>query len=221
MIESGVSRLSQEVASTPGLRIRQGTVVSWSSYSITVTIGGSTEQVTGVKYLGSYAPRVGAHVWLITDGADVFAIGHLAPRGVPALEVSNTALQTTTTGTELTLTFDTEVGTDPWGMRAGAQPTRLVAPISGWYTATGNFDMVGNATGFRWARVRKNGTTVMASSRVLTTGAGQPTDLNVTTGAISLAANDYLTLTAQQNSGGNLDVNPGAIFRMHYIGPAE
>lgn len=221
MIEPGLERLAAVVAESPGLRLRQGKVEAWSNYGITVTIGGSTEQVTGVKYLGSYAPRVGAHVWLVTDGSDIFAIGHLAPRGAPAIEVSNSAAQATATGTELTLTFDTETGTDPWGMRAPAQPTRLVAPISGWYTATGNFDFVGNATGIRVARIRRNGTTVQASLRSVSVGAGAPTDMNVTTGAILLAASDFLTLTAEQNSGGALNVNANASFRMHYIGPAE
>lgn len=221
MIDPGIERLAAEVATTPGLRLRQGRVEAWSNYGITVTIGGSTEQVTGVRYLGSYAPRVGAHVWLITDGSDIFAIGHLAPRGVPAIQVSNSGAQATANSTELTLTFDTEVGTDPWGMRAPAQPTRLVAPIAGWYTATGNFDFAGNATGFRFARIRLNGGAVKASLRLLTVGAGSPTDLSITTGAVSLAAGDFLTLTAEQNSGGALNVNANAFFRMHYIGPAE
>lgn len=221
MIEPGLERLASQVASTPGLRLRQGEVVGWSNYGITVTIGGSTEQVTGVKYLGSYAPRVGAHVWLITDGSDIFAIGHLAPRGVPAIEVSNSAAQATTSGNELTLTFDTETGTDPWGMRAGGQPSRLVAPISGWYMANGWLDYAGNATGFRFTRIRKNGAAVQGADRRASAAAGSPTNVTITAGPILLAANDYLTLTALQDSGGGLDINAGATFRMHYIGPAE
>ena len=212
-----IDRLAGQVSDRPELRIRQGTVVSVSSYGVTITIGGSTEQVAGVKYLGSYAPRVGAHVWLVTDGADMFAIGHLAPRGVPALRVTGAATAVVT-ATETALAFNAEVGTDPWGMWVVGTATRITVPLDGWYTFTAYASFAANATGIRGAKIRQGGTTALAMDRVPAAGAGT-TDLTVVTGPVSLSATNFVELTVEQTSGGNLNVTP--IMGVHYIGPAE
>lgn len=72
-------RLAAEFAPPEGrVRIRFGKVVSVQTASITVTVGGSTDTVAGVRYLASMTPVVDAVVILLTDGADLFALGHLA-----------------------------------------------------------------------------------------------------------------------------------------------
>lgn len=212
-----IDRLAGQVSDRPELRIRQGAVVSVSSYGLTVTIGGSTEQVAGVKYLGSYAPRVGAHVWLVTDGADMFAIGHLAPRGVPALRVTGAATAVVT-ATETALAFNAEVGTDPWSMWVVGSATRLTVPLDGWYTFTAYASFAANATGIRGAKIRQGGSTTLAVDRVSAASAGT-TELTVSTGPVSLSATNYVELTVEQTSGGNLNVTP--VMGVHYVGPAE
>jgi hypothetical protein len=67
-------------------------------------------------------------------------------------------------------------------------------------------------------KVRSQGTTAQAMHRVSTSSAGT-TDLTVVTGPVSLAAGNYVELTVEQTSGGNLDVTP--VFRVQYVGPAE
>lgn len=212
-----IGRLAGQVASVPGLRIRQGTVVSVVSYSLTITVAGSTEQVSGVKYLGSYAPRVGAHVWLVTDGADMFAFGHLAPRGLPALRVSGAATSVVT-ATETALALSTEVGTDPWNMWVVGTASRITVPYAGWYSVTGWASFAANATGVRGARLRQDGTTSLAWMRCPAAGAGA-TELSVSSGPVSLAASAYVELVVEQTSGGGLNVTP--VVGVHYIGPAE
>lgn len=212
-----IQALAGQVATPTGLRIRQGEVIAVSSYGLTVTIAGSTTQVTGVKYLGSYAPRVGAQVWLLSDGSDIFAVGHLAPRGVPALRVTGAATSVAT-ATETALAFNAEVGTDPWGMWVVGSATRITVPIDGWYTFTAYASFAANATGIRGAKIRQGGSTTLAMDRVPAAGAGT-TDLTVSTGPVSLSATNYVELTVEQTSGGGLNVTP--VMGVHYIGPAE
>ena len=182
-----IQMLAGQVAETQALRVRQGEVVSVSSYGLTLKIAGSTSQVTGVKYLGSYAPRVGAQVWLISDGSDIFAIGHLAPRGVPAIQVGRSAVQSIPNTTETACSFTTEVGTDPWVLWAASpNPTRITLPLDGWYTFTGWVSFAANTTGIRGVKVRSQGTTALANQRVSTASAGT-TELNVTTGPVKHA----------------------------------
>lgn len=212
-----VQWLAAHMNSSPGVRFRQGEVVSVSSYGLTLKVAGSTQQITGVKYLGSYAPRPGAHVWLVTDGSDMFAIGHIAPRGVPALRVTGAATSLAN-ATEAALAFNAETGTDPWVMWVVGSATRITVPLDGWYVFTAWASFAANATGIRGVRVRQGGSTTLAWSRVPATGAGT-TEVNVATGPVSLSATNYVELVAEQTSGGALNVTP--VMGVQYVGPAE
>lgn len=213
-----IGRLSGQIADHPHIRLRQGEVVAVSSYGVTVTIGGSTDQVSGVKYLGSYAPRVGAHVWLVTDGSDLFAIGHLAPRGVPVLRVTGAATSVAT-ATETALPLSTAVGTDPWDMWEGVtNPSRITVPLDGWYTFTAAASFAANGTGVRGVKVRQAGTTAVGWQRVPTVGSGT-CEVSVTTAPVSLTAGAYVECVVEQTSGGNLNVTP--TVGVQYLGPAE
>lgn len=212
-----VQWLADHMNASPGVRFRQGEVVSVSSYGLTLKVAGSTQQITGVKYLGSYAPRAGAHVWLVTDGSDMFAIGHIAPRGVPALRVTGAATSLAN-ATETALAFNAETGTDPWAMWVVGSATRITVPLDGWYVFTAWASFAANATGVRGIRVRQGGSTTLAWSRVPATGAGT-TEVNVVTGPVSLSATNYVELVAEQTSGGALNVTP--VMGVQYVGPAE
>ena len=212
-----IQALAGQVATPSGLRVRQGEVVAVSSYGLTITIAGSTSQVTGVKYLGSYAPQVGAQVWLLSDGSDIFAIGHLAPRGVPALRVTGSAVSVTN-ATETALAFTAEVGTDPWGMGESGNATRVTVPLDGWYTFTAWGSFAANATGIRGVKIRQGGSTSLAVTRVSAASAGS-TELTVVTGPVSLSATNYVELTVEQTSGGALNVTP--VMGVQYIGPVQ
>lgn len=67
----------------------------------------------------------------------------------------------------------------------------------------------GNATGNRFAFIRKNGASYTmggpADTRTAATGgASWPTDQNIVSGVLSVVAGDYFELVAQQNSGSSL-----------------
>lgn len=206
------------------LRVRQGTVAAVNSdYTINVTIAGDTNVLPKVKYLGHYAPRTNTQVWILTDGTDMIALGHLAPRSAPLIRVNKNAVQTTTTAVEAAVTWATEVGTDVWGMwSTGAN---VSAPIAGYYTATfwGNF--VANTTGVREATIQTStdaGSTWTVGARFRTNAlSAGVSDLMVSLPATSLSAGNLLRVTVTQTSGGNLDLNADARFSVQYAGPVE
>lgn len=205
---------------TQGIRLRQGTVISVeSAYTITVTIAGESAQIAGVKYMGNYAPRPGSQVWLLSDGFDLLALGHLAPRGIPTPRASRSTTQTIADATDSYISFDA-VENDGWSCWSSGQAARFTIPIPGRYQIIGQVSFVGNATGFRRAFVEKNGTSTLGSSREYGQTAGNPTELQVITPPVTLAAGDYVRLGVRQNSGAALDVSVGADFGLIYLGPA-
>lgn len=62
------------------LRLRQGVVTATATVPnrVTITIGGSPDTVSGVRYLASYSPTVTDTVWLIQNGTDLLVLGKLA-----------------------------------------------------------------------------------------------------------------------------------------------
>lgn len=54
--------------------LRKGYVVSVGGGSATVTVGGGTEEITGVKYLGA-APTASVGCWLMVSDTDMFILG--------------------------------------------------------------------------------------------------------------------------------------------------
>lgn len=65
----------QQSSPEPAVRLRQGVVQSVQSGSVTVTVGGGSTPLSGIKYLASYAPTANDTVWLATDGTDWLILG--------------------------------------------------------------------------------------------------------------------------------------------------
>jgi hypothetical protein len=96
--------------------------------------------------------------------------------------------------------------------------TRITVPLDGWYTFTAYVSFAANATGIRGVKIRQGGSTALAVHRVPASGAGT-TELTTVTGPVSLSATNFVEVTVEQTSGGNLNVTP--VMGVHYIGPAE
>lgn len=217
-----LAKIAQTLQSPPPpMRLRQGTVVSvQADYTLTVTIGGSAVEVPGVKYLGSYTPRPADQVWLLVDGFDLIALGHLAPRATPKPRASRSTTQSIPNDTDTIIDFDA-VEDDGWGCWSVGQAARLTAPLPGRYMAVGQVSFAANSTGYRHIYLEADGTTVVAAHRE----GGQPsavgTSLQVVMPPRTLAAGGYIRLGVRQTSTVALDVLAGADLGLIYLGAAE
>lgn len=221
---SDLYKVASAFTSDPtNLRVRFGKVVSvQTGRTITVTIAGSTSSVSGVRYTARMAPEPGSVVILLTDGADLFALDHVAAADLTlAPRVNRTTDQTLTTATDTAVTWQA-VNSDAWGMWAAGSPTRLTAVVTGRYTATAQVRFAANSTGIREAYIRKNGSTDLARDRAnaLTSGATAST---LHAPAFDMVVGDYIELWVLQNSGGNLALAYQSIHEpsltMTYLGP--
>ncbi len=97
-------------------------------------------------------------------------------------------------------------------------PTKLVVPQTGIYLLVASLAIQANATGYRHLDARLNGFAVVARTDVPGTAT---TALTVNlTATLSLAAGNYLELTASQNSGIQLQAFEGTtntIVALHRI----
>lgn len=142
----------------------------------------------------------------VTNGAGSITLSMAATDGA---RVTNTALQTFTTGVAAAITFDTEQYDNGTVHDTGSNTSRLTFATAGIYTAVGNVDWAGNATGRRTLSIRLNGSTLIAQTQI----AGSTTVTQMQTSVVyKFAATDYVELVGTQNSGGNLDVNATSIF---------
>jgi len=124
---------------------------------------------------------------------------------VIACDVYNNAnIIHTNTGNWQTLTFNSEMS-DPYGMHSTSINTeRVIAPLGGWYLATGHLVFAANTTGMRGLMIQLNGATLLAVDGRNAQSSGATW---ISIACLSkLDAGDYLTMMGYQSSGGNLDM---------------
>jgi hypothetical protein len=175
-----------------------------------------------VPYAAHVQPLPGSGCVLASDGTDLFVVAVLAAadRSLAPRAYRNSD-QTLTSGVDTPASF-AAAESDAWGCWSGSQPTRLTAPVTGRYQATGWVTFAANATGQRVAWVRRNGAVEVGRVQVPAL-AGNPTQLALATPAFTLSKGDYIELFARQDSGGDLaltrtaDVSPA--LSLTYLGP--
>lgn len=124
-------------------------------------------------------------------------------RGIRA-RVFNSADQTFTTGVGAAITFDSERWDTDAFHSTSVNTSRLTIPFEGYYRITGNVRWATNNAGARLLQLVVNGATVIG--RIVTPPcAATVTDMQVTADYFFVAS-DYVELSAQQTSGGNLNV---------------
>ena len=201
------------------LRFVMGVISSIQTYTVTVTVSGSTATVANVKYASSVVPRVGSSVYMATDGADLWIISQLAPISTPTATATRSTLQTLTTAVEAAVTFDAVVN-DGWGSWVAGAPTKLSAIIPGRYQAVAYARFDSNITGYRQLRIELNGATTLAAQSANAVN-GSTHDKTLETPAFTMATGDYIRCLATQNSGGNLNLTAAiAAFSLIYLGSA-
>lgn len=137
--------------------------------------------------------------------------GTRLPAPIPPVPVSSSArvthsvAQTMTTGVLLILAFNTErFDTDGYHDNA-INNSRLTAPFTGKYLIGANVSWGYFNDGLRVLNIRRNGSTIIASTNLdhITTFNGSASEL---TTFAQLTAGDYLEVTSLQSSGANVDV---------------
>ena len=132
----------------------------------------------------------------------------------PRASVFNSAVQTLTTGSITTLTFDSE-DFDVGAMHSTSSNTsRLTVPTGGdgLYLISIAVNFVSNNSGSRIVYVKKNGSGAFTITKP-SVGSGVVTSVE-SVFLMSLVATDYVEIQGQQDSGGNLDVTTATRFQI-------
>lgn len=133
----------------------------------------------------------------------------------PAVHVTHSTTQSVTSATPLTLAFNTERFDQAGGVASTQHDTvtnnsRLTCLYAGIYLVTANIEWAANVTGYRrLAIIHSSGANLADVIMMAVTTAAVPTRQYV--GVLtSLAVNEYVTVTVDQNSGGALNVTSTA-----------
>jgi len=201
--------LVTQIKETPqGLKLRQGKIVTVNSNrTVDIQVAGDTNTLPSVRYLSNYAPLPDTQTWLLTQNADVLAIGMIAGADrTLAPTAYRTTAQTITTSTQTKIEFSA-VDSDAWNCwDVSPNPTRLTVPITGRYFITANVAFEAASAGHRAINILKNNTVELARSDFNPVSNSVDTHSTVTTHAVSLTKNDYVELRVWQNSGSDLDI---------------
>lgn len=189
----------------PEIRVRFGSVVSvQTGRTATVTVGGSTEQISGIPYLESMVPLPGAVVVMLTDGVDLFIVDHISDTNMTLSPRAYRSGNVTVGNGADTLVDWAAVNNDPWGCWSGTNASRLTAPVDGRYMAIGVVRWVANSTGMRAVWITSGGVD-LARNQVAAAPSGI-TALTVVTPPTNLNKGEYIQMYVRQSSGGNLDL---------------
>lgn len=91
------------------------------------------------------------------------------------------------------------------GMWSALTPSHVTAHTAGWYAISGVVTFA-SASGTRFGKFKKNGTTLRAASMPAPSG-GVEAFLDMSMRIVFLAVNDYVELAAWQNSGGPINTS--------------
>jgi hypothetical protein len=134
-------------------------------------------------------------------------VGRVETRENPGIgaRVARTTNQSIANATVTAITFDAE-RYDTANLWVVGQPTRLTAPMAGWYAIGAHANHDANAVGIRSLFLRLNGATFIGAWEVNAgAAAGRGTAMSVDT-VYQLAASDYVEAIVFQTSGGALNI---------------
>jgi len=113
------------------LSFHQGVVSAITTGSVTVTLSGGTDSISGVKHLESYVPTVNDVVSIVVNNSDLFILGKLSTVIYPAfLASSSSGTHTTNVGAVL----DFNVARLNRGNAFSTSTYKFTAPIAGIYS---------------------------------------------------------------------------------------
>jgi hypothetical protein len=212
----------------PSIRRRMATVISVESdVTMTVSLAGNTDPayyISQVRYMEQVAPRVGGHVWLDTDGADIVAVGRIVGRGAqyPHCRVYRSADQSIPNGTTYTTVTFTTADVNFYGMWSAGAPTVITVPFAGLYQVSINMAWATNSTGLRTAIGLVNGTT---QSLIQIDGLSATGAYLSNTTIVSIPDGGTVSMQVRQTSGAALAALGGSRYEtsmsVTYVGPSS
>lgn len=151
-------------------------------------------------------------------GPDTVGIPELAV--IPAVRVTGSAssIPNGTTAATVNWGSGTSYNTVGTAMYDPAEGTRLIAPVSGLYLASGTLGYNANATGIRTISIAINGVNANTAcfERKQATGEGAPF-VNATC-PVKLNAGEFITITTTQTSGAALGFNGFEAASLTWLG---
>jgi len=146
------------------------------------------------------------------------------PKGsAPAARVYNSGALTISHNTNTALTFDSERFDTDTIHNTGSNTGRLTATTAGKYLITALVRWAANATGRRSVTIREGGDTSIGVVQQDAAAGGGVTTVQEVSCLYDLAANEYVEVVVNQNSGGDLTVdaesNYSPEFMMVRMGP--
>lgn len=137
----------------------------------------------------------------LTGGAGYPRLGH----AFSGATVRRATAQSIPNNTSTALTW-TAPSSDPWVCWSAGQPTRLAIPNGVKYARiTVSVGWADNATGIRFAMLRKNGATTLVRDGKAAIGSSLGSGHMLDSGVIEVNPGDYFDVVVQQTSGGALD----------------
>jgi hypothetical protein len=188
--------------------------VTNSAGALAMTIGAAkvtnamlAGSIAATKLTGTDIATVGtitAGVWTGTTIA--VANGGSGITTTNSVRAYNSANISINNATETLLTFDSERFDNNTLHSTVTNTGRLTATVAGTYVITLDITWASNTTGIRYMYIRLNGSTLIAITKLPTSGQGGLNDWMHLSTIYSMAATDYVEAVVYQNSGGALNV---------------
>lgn len=141
-------------------------------------------------------------------------------RTLHGCRVTKNATQSIATGSDVAVTFQTETYDTDGFHDTGANTERITVPsgLGGYYQLRGKCQWAAAAGGFRRAKIRLNGTTILEFSSMLTGNTSETVGAQTVE---NLAVGDYVELIAEHNQGAGLNVVNGrdaTVLEARFVG---
>lgn len=217
---NGLINALVSVAPDAPVRLRQGQIISvQADGTCTVTIGGGTTQVSGVKVSSSCCPLPNAGAWIATDGRDLFVMSTIAPAGPAYGHMRQSSAQSIPNGTWTELSWANRTDVTTSGVTVGSSGFTVVVP--GVYQVSACVGFAANATGQRHLQIYKNGAAILQASGG---NAASGSDIQRLSGSgnLRLAIGDVINATVFQTSTVSLNTQIGAgynVLTLTWLGP--
>ena len=198
------------------------------TYFLTVKPSGSSTEITNVRYLRSYVPRIGDIVMIQVNKNDMVVIDAIAKATYSLNPVAHRT-------TDLTILDDTntyvafeDVANDEWYMWDVSAPTVLTCQVPGRYQATAQVLWEGQSSGYVTLFIEKNTQEIARQDSVLTTKE-HGKHMSVTSVPFTMAINDTVRMGVHHdhNPDNDLIITSGGVdhtgffnaLSVIYLGP--